>query len=60
MEIAFVALAKNGGSESELSLSSVIVNFVLQKDGVERARDMYRRYVYLLLLCYSYIFALIK
>ncbi|KAF8031576.1 hypothetical protein BT93_D0713 [Corymbia citriodora subsp. variegata] len=45
VEIAFVALAKNGASESEFSLSSVIVNFVLQKDGVERAREMYRRFL---------------
>ncbi|XP_056159831.1 uncharacterized protein LOC115677921 [Syzygium oleosum] len=45
LEIAFVALPKNGGSESEFSLSSVIVNFVLQKDGVERAREMYRRFL---------------
>ncbi|XP_030533419.1 U3 small nucleolar RNA-associated protein 6 homolog [Rhodamnia argentea] len=45
VEIAFVALAKNGARESEFSLSSVIVNFVLQKDGVERAREMYRRFL---------------
>lgn len=45
VEIAFVALAKNGANESEFSLSSVIVNFVLQKDGVERAREMYRRFL---------------
>lgn len=45
VEIAFVALAKNGTSETEFSLSSAVVNFVLQKDGVERARQMYKRFL---------------
>lgn len=43
VEIAFVALVKDGVSETKFSLSSAIVNFVLLKDGVERAREMYKR-----------------
>jgi U3 small nucleolar RNA-associated protein 6 len=45
VEIALVSLARNGGSENGFSLSSAIVNFVLQKDGVQHARQMYKRYV---------------
>lgn len=38
-------LAKDGGSDGGFSLSSAIVNYVLQKDGLRSAREMYRRYV---------------
>lgn len=45
VEISLVSLARDGGSENGFSLSSAIVNFVLQKDGVQQAREMYKQYV---------------
>lgn len=45
MEISLVLLAKDGGSDVGFSLSSAIVNFVLQKDGIQSAREMYKRCV---------------
>lgn len=44
MELSLVSLAKDGGSDDGFSLSSAIVNVVLQKDGIKRARDMYKRF----------------
>lgn len=44
VELSLVSLAKDGGSDNGFSLSSAIVNFVLQKDGVQRAREIYKRY----------------
>lgn len=45
VETSFLLLAKDGGSDSGFSLSSAIVNFVLQRDGVKPAREIYRRWV---------------
>ncbi|KAA8515521.1 hypothetical protein F0562_018868 [Nyssa sinensis] len=45
VEISVVSLAKGGGSEKGFSLSSTIVNFVLQKDGIQCAREMYKRFL---------------
>lgn len=45
VEISFLPLARDGGSESGFSLSSTIVGFILQKDGIHKARDTYKRYV---------------
>ncbi|RVW46023.1 U3 small nucleolar RNA-associated protein 6-like [Vitis vinifera] len=45
VDISLVSLAKDGGSENGFCLSSAIVNFVLQKDGIQSAREMYKRYV---------------
>jgi len=45
VEISVVTLVRDGGSENGFSLSSAIVSFVLQKDGIQQARDMYKRYV---------------
>lgn len=45
VEISLASLARDGGSENGFSLSSAIVNFVLQKDGVQHAREMYKQYV---------------
>lgn len=45
VDISLVSLAKDGGSENGFCLSSAIVNFVLQKDGIQCARQMYKRYV---------------
>ncbi|GMH19450.1 hypothetical protein Nepgr_021291 [Nepenthes gracilis] len=47
LEISVVSLARDGGSENEFSLSSAIVNFILQKDGIQRARDLYNRFIVL-------------
>lgn len=45
VEIAIVSLAKDGGSDDGFSLSSAFVNFVFQKDGIQKARDMYKRFL---------------
>ncbi|KAI8002026.1 hypothetical protein LOK49_LG09G00307 [Camellia lanceoleosa] len=45
VEISLVSLAKDGGSDDGFSLSSAIVNFVLQKDGIQCARDTYKRFL---------------
>ncbi|KAL3519447.1 hypothetical protein ACH5RR_017596 [Cinchona calisaya] len=43
VETSILALAKYGGSDNGFSLSSTIVNFVLQRDGVQSAREIYTR-----------------
>ncbi|MED6144110.1 hypothetical protein PIB30_012467 [Stylosanthes scabra] len=45
VEISVVTLTRDGGSENGFSLSSAIVNFILQKDGIQQARDIYKRYL---------------
>ncbi|KAI5414571.1 hypothetical protein KIW84_040164 [Lathyrus oleraceus] len=45
VEISFLPLARDGGSESGFSLSSTIVGFILQKDGIHKARDTYKRFL---------------
>ncbi|KAI3456471.1 hypothetical protein Pfo_013134 [Paulownia fortunei] len=45
VETSFLVLAKNGRSDSGFSLSSTILNFILQRDGVESAREMYKRFL---------------
>lgn len=45
VDISLVSLAKDGGSENGFCLSSAIVNFVLQKDGIQSAREMYKRFL---------------
>ncbi|CAI8611490.1 unnamed protein product [Vicia faba] len=45
VEISFRPLARDGGSESGFSLSSTIVGFILQKDGIHKARDIYKRFL---------------
>ncbi|XP_058095151.1 uncharacterized protein LOC131240736 [Magnolia sinica] len=38
-------MAKGGGSEVQVSLSSAILNWIFQKDGIKHAREMYRRFL---------------
>jgi U3 small nucleolar RNA-associated protein 6 len=45
VEMSLFSLAKDGGSDNGFSLSSATINFVLQKDGIQHAREMYKRYV---------------
>lgn len=45
VEISTVSLAKDGGSDEGFSLSSAIVNFIFQKDGIQNARNTYKRYI---------------
>ncbi|KOM33792.1 hypothetical protein LR48_Vigan01g334800 [Vigna angularis] len=45
VEISVVTLVRDGGSENGFSLSSAIVSFVLQKDGIQQTRDIYKRYL---------------
>ncbi|KAM1875558.1 hypothetical protein FF1_043000 [Malus domestica] len=44
VEVAVASLIKYRGSDEGFSLSSIIVNFVLQKDGIAHARVMYKRF----------------
>lgn len=43
--MSVLLLAKDGGNDSGFSLSSTILNFILQRDGVESAREMYKRFL---------------
>ncbi|XP_015866930.2 uncharacterized protein LOC107404490 [Ziziphus jujuba] len=45
VEISIGSLIKDGGIDDGFSLSSAIVNFVLQKDGIQQAREMYKRFL---------------
>lgn len=45
VEISLLALAKSGGNEDGFSLSSAIVDFVLQKDGIQRSREVYKKFL---------------
>ncbi|XP_057764925.1 uncharacterized protein LOC130985808 [Salvia miltiorrhiza] len=45
VEMSVLLLAKDGGTDSGFSLSSTILNYVLQSDGVESAREMYKRFL---------------
>ncbi|XP_077253913.1 U3 small nucleolar RNA-associated-like protein [Tasmannia lanceolata] len=40
-----IVMARGGGTESGFALSSAVVNWVLQKDGIQRAREMYKRFL---------------
>ena len=39
-----LSLSSGGGSDCGASVSSAIVGWVLQKDGIKQARKMYKRY----------------
>lgn len=43
VETTLISVAKYGGSDDGFSLSSAIVNFMLQKDGIHKARKAYKR-----------------
>ncbi|XP_075486834.1 uncharacterized protein LOC142526370 [Primulina tabacum] len=45
VDTAVLLLAKYGGTDCGFSLSSTIVNYILQRDGVDRARIMYKRFL---------------
>ncbi|CAH9079524.1 unnamed protein product [Cuscuta europaea] len=45
VDTSVALLAEQGGSDDEISLSSTIVHYVLQKDGLHSARVMYRRFM---------------
>ncbi|KAK2644522.1 hypothetical protein Ddye_019717 [Dipteronia dyeriana] len=45
VDISLISVAKDGGGENGFSLPSAIINFVLQKDGIQHARDMYKRFL---------------
>ncbi|CAJ1941370.1 unnamed protein product [Sphenostylis stenocarpa] len=45
VEISVDTLVRDGGSENGVSLSSAIVSFVLQKDGIQQTRDIYKRFL---------------
>ncbi|XP_008778548.1 U3 small nucleolar RNA-associated protein 6 homolog isoform X2 [Phoenix dactylifera] len=40
-----IALARAGGTDRGFSIASAIVNWVLQRDGIEQAREMYKRFL---------------
>ncbi|XWS19396.1 hypothetical protein CRYUN_Cryun31cG0012100 [Craigia yunnanensis] len=41
IELSLNSVAKYGGSENVFSLSSAVVNFILQKDGLQHAREVF-------------------
>ncbi|XP_022716123.1 U3 small nucleolar RNA-associated protein 6 homolog [Durio zibethinus] len=45
IELSLNSIARYGGSENGFSLSSAVVNFILQKDGLQHAREMYKRFL---------------
>ncbi|KAK4360423.1 hypothetical protein RND71_019375 [Anisodus tanguticus] len=45
VETSMTLLVKHGGSDDGFSLSSTIVNFVLQRDGLGSARELYKRFL---------------
>ncbi|KAK9064170.1 hypothetical protein SSX86_015550 [Deinandra increscens subsp. villosa] len=45
VDISLSSLIRDGGSDDGFSLSSTIVNFALQKNGIQSARDMYKRFL---------------
>ncbi|GLT52655.1 hypothetical protein SLA2020_259830 [Shorea laevis] len=45
VEISLIFVAKDGGSENGFSFPSAVVNFVLQKDGLQHARETYKRFL---------------
>lgn len=45
VETSMTLLTKDGGSDDGFSLSTAIINFVLQRNGVQSARDLYKRYL---------------
>ncbi|XP_028759378.1 U3 small nucleolar RNA-associated protein 6 homolog [Neltuma alba] len=45
LEISVTTLARDGGSENGFSLSSAIVKFILQKDGIQQTRETYKRFL---------------
>ncbi|KAJ6419928.1 hypothetical protein OIU84_029945 [Salix udensis] len=45
VETTLISVAKYGGSDDGFSLSSAIVNFMLQKDGIHKARKAYKRFL---------------
>ncbi|GLT83306.1 hypothetical protein SLE2022_016010 [Rubroshorea leprosula] len=47
VEISLISVAKDGGSENGFSLPSAVVNFVLQKGGLQHARETYKRFLVL-------------
>lgn len=45
VEISITSTTKDGGSEYGFSLPSAVVNFVLQKNGLQHARETYKRFL---------------
>lgn len=45
VEISLRSVVKDGGGENGFSLPSTLVDFVLEKDGVEFARELYKKCV---------------
>ncbi|KAI3495187.1 hypothetical protein L1887_37401 [Cichorium endivia] len=45
VDISLSCLIRDGGSDDGFSLSSTIVNFILQRNGIQSARDMYKRFL---------------
>lgn len=45
VDLAMVSLTKDGVLDEGFSLSAYLINFVWQNNGVQPARDLYKRYV---------------
>ncbi|KAG8635190.1 hypothetical protein MANES_16G005300v8 [Manihot esculenta] len=63
VEMSFTSVVKYGGSDDGFSLPCAVVNCILQKDGIQQARETYKRYVSKLLkkiLCSSLLKVLVN
>ncbi|KAK6264987.1 hypothetical protein SCA6_020421 [Theobroma cacao] len=45
IELSLISVAKYGGRDNGFSLSSAVVNFILHKDGLQHAREVYKRFL---------------
>ncbi|KAL2923067.1 U3 small nucleolar RNA-associated protein 6-like protein [Bienertia sinuspersici] len=43
LDLALVSLAKDGGQDDGFSLSAALVNFILMNNGIQQAREFYKR-----------------
>lgn len=45
VELSLACLTRDGGTDDGFSLSSAIIELLLQSDGIQRARDTYKRFL---------------
>lgn len=50
VKVIILSVAEDGGSDCAATISSAVVNWVLQRDGIQRAKETYKRYVQLCFL----------
>ncbi|XP_020093053.1 U3 small nucleolar RNA-associated protein 6 homolog [Ananas comosus] len=45
VKVIILSVAEDGGSDCAATISSAVVNWVLQRDGIQRARETYKRFL---------------